>query len=138
MGTIMTVEANKALITSFVEEVLQQGNVEAIPNYFRPNTFWAGTIQQLLTYQRAAFPDLQWTIDSMVAEGDQVVAKLSYSGTNTGPVFFQPPTGKQVQIQQVWFFKIKEGKIASGDLIRDRLMLFEQLGIAPPAPQPSE
>lgn len=128
----MSIEENKKLIGEFIEDVFSQGNIDAIPNYFRPNTFWAGTIEKIITMQRTMMPDVEWTLDEMIAEGDKVVARLTFQGTFTGEGAMHPPTGNRVQMGCVWIFRMKENKIVSGDSVMNMLMLFEQLGVAPP------
>lgn len=132
----MTITANKQLVQDFIDDVFCGGNHEAIPQYFRPNTFWAGTIAGLLGTYRQALPDITWIVDDLIAERDKVVAQLTFQATFTGDGLRHAltgdpiePTGNRVQMGCVWIFKIKEGKIAGGDMVIDRLMLFQQLGI---------
>ena len=42
---------------------------------------------------RSVFPDLEWRIDDLIAEGDKVVARTTMRGTHRGKFFGIPPTG---------------------------------------------
>jgi predicted ester cyclase len=59
----------------------------------------------------AAFPNGQITTEGLIAEGDQVVERFSFRGTNTGSLMHAPPTGKKVTFTGVSVFRIANGKI---------------------------
>jgi len=59
-----------------------------------------------------AYPDLRFTVDDLVAEADRVVIRWTMRGTNTGPMFGQPPTGQSVEQTAIVIFGIAGGKIA--------------------------
>src|SRR5687767_11643016 len=60
----------------------------------------------------AAFPDGQTTSEDLIAEGDKVVERFSFTGTNTGSFLGAPPTGKRVRGTGISIFRIADGKIA--------------------------
>ena len=61
----------------------------------------------------AAFPDIHWTVDSIVSEGDKVAVQLTSTGTHTGGPFWGfPPTNKKRRMTQHIFIWIADGKIA--------------------------
>lgn len=81
----------------------------------------------------AAFPDLHYTIEDMVAEGDKVVTRWIALGTNTGPLFGNlPPTGKPIRVEGVTIERIADGKIAETRGAFDNMGLMQQLGFIPP------
>ena len=82
-------------------------------------------VYQFLT----AFPDVQVTIDDLIAEGDKVVARIRATATNTGPFAGQPPTGKKVEIHSIRIYRIVDNKIVDTWAMQDRLGLMEQLGL---------
>lgn len=87
---------------------------------------------------RDQFPDLQFTIQSSVADGDTVACRIVSSGTNLGPLNgILPPTGKRFEAEQSHWFRVKEGKLAEHWATRDDLAAMIQLGVitapGPPA-----
>jgi steroid delta-isomerase-like uncharacterized protein len=84
--------------------------------------------QQIAAAFRAAFPDLRWHVDLMLAEGDLVAARWTASGTNTGPWAGMAATGKPATFSGVNIFRIRDGKVAEIWNHRDDLGLAQQLG----------
>src|SRR5215469_991741 len=100
----MTAEQNKALASRFVEEVINQGHIDRAGEFFTANYvdhfpappgFPTGVegLKQYFTLFRQAFPDIHYTIDDTVAEGDKVVQRLTGSGTMKGEFLGIPATG---------------------------------------------
>lgn len=54
------------------------------------------TYKQLVTMFRAGFPDIKMTVEDLVAEGEEFVARWTWRGTNQGEFQGMPPTGKRV------------------------------------------
>ncbi|MGA2002035.1 MAG: ester cyclase [Terriglobales bacterium] len=81
---------------------------------------------------RQAFPDGQYTVDQVIAEGDLVVVRFTGRGTNTGTGNHLPATGKPIEMTGVAIFRMAGGKIAEEWTEYDRLSLLRQLGLAPP------
>jgi len=79
----------------------------------------------------AAFPDGQVTTDDLVAEGDKVVERFSFRGTNTGSFLGAPPTGKQVTSSGMSIYRIANGKIVEHWGENDALGTMQQLGLIP-------
>jgi steroid delta-isomerase-like uncharacterized protein len=74
------------------------------------------------------FPDLTIAIDDLIAEGDQVVWRITASGTHRGAFFGVPATGKPVTFGAHYTFRIADGKIVERWSAIDRLTLLVQLG----------
>jgi len=81
---------------------------------------------------RAAFPDLRYTLDDVVAEGDQVAVRWHWTGTHRGPFRGFPPTEKAVTNSGAGIFRLNGGKIVAAVLETDRLGFLEQIGVVPP------
>ncbi len=79
----------------------------------------------------SAFPDGQTTTEDLVAEGDKVVERFSFRGTNTGSFLGAPPTGKQVASSGMSVFRIAGGKIVEHWGENDALGTMQQLGFVP-------
>ncbi len=76
-------------------------------------------------------------IVDVTAEGDRVVLRAIFDGTHTGMLEFKTPmpaTGKHVSIEQVFTFRMKDGKIVETWMTMDRLDFQKQLGLYPPPP----
>lgn len=141
----MSTEQNKLRVRRFYEEVWNKGHLEvaeelAAPDCVRhdpsgPMLSGPEGFKQTAAMLRAAFPDLQLSIDFMVAEADMVVARWTIRGTQQGPLGPIPPTGKRVEFAGVNIFRMASGKIVEIWNHRDDLLMYQQLGVSPPQPQ---
>ena len=68
---------------------------------------------------RSAFPDFHNEVEDLLAEGDTVVARLTYRGTHRGEMFGIPPTGKVVEYTGTAIFYILDGLIHDGWVMGD-------------------
>src|SRR5947209_19045224 len=102
----MSLHKNKANFAAIPEEVFNKGNLAAIEELFTsaytdhtplPPGFPSGLagVYAFVTMLREAFPDLHYTLDDAIAEGDKVVGRVTVTGTNTGPFMGMPATGKR-------------------------------------------
>ena len=83
----------------------------------------------------AAFPDLHYETDELVAEGDTVVQRFTITGTHGGEFMGLPASGRPIRFSGVSFFLLKDGKIVEHWGLQDGLTLMIQLGIfTPPGP----
>ncbi len=136
----MNVEANKALVRRFYDEVWRRGNVSFAEDVFeddyvrhdlRPTQAAAGGAGQALIAEqfRRAFPDLEWRVDLVPGDGDLVAARWTASGTHTGAWGDVAPTGKNVTFSGVNIFRFGDsGKVVEIWNHRDDHGLREQLG----------
>ncbi len=136
----MSVEQNKALDRRYVEEVLDKGNLAVIDEIMAPN--YVGHVpgfppsdregdKQLIAMFRAAFPDLHFTLEDQIGEGDKVVHRLTARGTHKGEFQGIPPTGKQVTVTGININYFVEGKVVESWGIIDMVGLMQQLGVMP-------
>jgi steroid delta-isomerase-like uncharacterized protein len=79
-----------------------------------------------------AFPDLQTTIEDLIAEGDKVAVRQTWRGTHTGSFLGIAPTGKQVTFTSTEFYQVAGGKLAEEWVELDMLGLLQQIGAIPP------
>lgn len=130
-------EKNKAIIQDLYEKVMNKRDMSLLPlivseEYTGPEGskgvagFTAPTAPLI-----AAFPDIQWKISSMVSDGDKVVAKWTWYGTQTGDYKNIPATGKAIHINGVAVYQLKNGKIIAGEVQTDRLGFLTGLGVLP-------
>ncbi len=76
-----------------------------------------------------AFPDYRHVIEELIAEGDLVVARLSYHGTHESEFEGIPATGNAVTYNGMQFFRIVDGVIKEWWLVEDNLGFMSQLGM---------
>ena len=76
---------------------------------------------------RTAFPDLRATIDEVFANGDWVTARLTWTGTNTGELFGQSPTGRSVSVTEMEIARCENGRIVELRQVIDLPGLMAQL-----------
>ncbi|MGI0037231.1 MAG: ester cyclase [Nitrososphaera sp.] len=74
-------------------------------------------------------PDFQTSIHDMVAEGDLVALRISWSGTHRGELMGIPPTGKHVNVTEMQFCRISNGKIAERWVEADLSGMLRQMGL---------
>ncbi len=141
----MTVEENKAVVRREMAELFNHtGNLDAVeeiisPDYvsYEPTSGETRGIEgarQFAATFRQAFPDLQNTIEDMVAEGDRVVVHFRARGTHEGETeAFGPATGKRMDITGITIKRVSEGKIAEAWTNFDALGMMQQLGMIPEA-----
>jgi steroid delta-isomerase-like uncharacterized protein len=139
----MTTEENKALLHHFYEEVFNQKNVAAIDDYIAANFVNHSAsqlgmtggdlehVKQFVSMAMQAFPDLHYTVEDLLAEGDKIVARITISGTQQGAFMGIPATGKHATISDIEIFRIAGGKAVENWVQADFLGLLQQLGVVP-------
>jgi steroid delta-isomerase-like uncharacterized protein len=91
--------------------------------------------KQRIAAFRAAFPDLQVTIDEVIADGETFASRTTITGTHTGPLMGIPPTGRRVRVGGVDLGRIRSGKAQERWGGADTFSLLQQLGVlGQPAP----
>ena len=137
----MTLEENKRFMRHFVDEAINRKNLDAIDKLVVPDFIehvplpgqgpgrdgLKGAIGMFLT----AFPDLAWTTDEQIAEGDKVVSRFTWTGTHRGEFLGIPPTQRSVTVWGVVIDVVKQGKFAESRIIMDTMGLMQQLGVLP-------
>jgi len=81
---------------------------------------------------RAAFPDIHFANDDILADGDKVVARWTCTGTHRGPFRGIAPTGKHISFIGINIFRLRDGKIVERWAVEDVVSLMQQLR-SPPA-----
>jgi predicted ester cyclase len=78
----------------------------------------------------AQFPDFHMQVESLVAEGDLVAARVRSEGTNDGPLNgVIPATGKRFSAEQTHWYRVADGQLAEHWATRDDLTAMMQLGV---------
>jgi len=137
----VSLEQNKALVRRFLDEVIGRGDLEAADGLCAADLAWhgvgVGELADLATFKRAvapfltAFPDLRVTAEDLLAEGDRVVARYTWRGTQRGEFFGIPATGRSVEVAGTSIYRLAGGKIVEEWWLEDMLGLMRQLGAIP-------
>lgn len=93
-------------------------------------------VMQVLQLFKNAFPDMEITVEDLLAEGDLVVDRVSAQGTQTGAMLGIPPTNKAVHLQAINTHRYADGKVAELWHLEDNFGMLVQLGVVPPPPNP--
>jgi steroid delta-isomerase-like uncharacterized protein len=80
---------------------------------------------------RAAFPDMQFTLQDVVASDDRVAVRWTMEATHRGPLVGIPATGKRVEQRANVIYRFEDGKIAEGWALVDQVGMLRQLGFDP-------
>jgi steroid delta-isomerase-like uncharacterized protein len=139
----MTSEENKQFMQRFVEEVINQKNLDALDTLvaqdFVEQVPFPGQgpgregLRYAISTFLAAFPDLHWTVEEQIAEGEKVVSRFRMTGTHQGAFLGIAPTGKSVEVWGIVIDVVRAGKFAESRIIMDTIGLMQQLGALPPA-----
>ena len=137
-------EHNKTIIRQFIDETLNKGDIEAVERFVAQDVIeevpFPGQgpgiegLKDVLAGMRAAFPDMRWTVQEQIAEGDKVVSRFEWTGTHRGPFLGVEPTGRPVQMWGIVIDRLQDGKIKNTRILMDALGLMAQLGVFPPQP----
>jgi steroid delta-isomerase-like uncharacterized protein len=111
---------NKAVAMRVFDEIFNQGRFEVAAEIYAPDFQNHGlprsvdlkTDQEAVHAEKKAFPDLQMSVQQMVAEGDKVAVLWTFQGTHTGSGYEGlPPTGTKVEIRGITIWRIVDGRI---------------------------
>ena len=138
----MSIEQNKALVRQMVEEIFNRGNTSLAAEFLAPDFVEREElppgipsdregVTQLTTMLRSAFPDFKATIDDIIAEGDKVVIRQTWTGTHKGEFMGVPPTDKSVSFGVIDIIRVAGGKFVEHWGQMDSMGLMQQLGAIP-------
>jgi ketosteroid isomerase-like protein len=120
-------EENKAMMRRMVEGINAGAEEATVDELFAPRA--APRVKRLFAEFRAAFPDWQEEIVQLVAEGDTVAGRFRCSGTHLGEFLGEAPTGKRMDVEEVFFLRVEEGKFVDFWALEDSLNRMRQLGL---------
>jgi steroid delta-isomerase-like uncharacterized protein len=145
----MSAEDLKAKTIEGFERMFNQGDLSYADTGIDPGgtdhqeplgTDFIPHLKDVVTKLRAGFPDLRFEVHEAIAEGDLVATRSTMTGTHRGrldlgPLAALPPTGKQVSVRHMHFFRYKDGRLVDMWHVWDVPALMRQLGA--PAPEVS-
>src|SRR5579872_1723644 len=137
----MTTETNRAVMGRFLEfintasekmaaELISPNAVFHVPGRSEPMRGPAGYLA-IIGMMRGGFPDIQWTLEELIAEGDKVAARFTMRGTHKGAFFGVPPSGKKIEVKAMNFYRMADGQIVEETGQPDLLGLLRQIGAVP-------
>lgn len=144
----MSAEENKAVSRRWFEEVFGEGKLELADELMAADV----TIhepatpalpdgiegaRQLVSTYRSAFPDLHFTVEDVLAEGDKVVVRWTGRGTHNGDLPGIPATGRNSTVTGISIDRFENGKVAESWINWDTLGMLRNIGVMP-APQTAE
>ncbi|WP_431121883.1 ester cyclase [Variovorax paradoxus] len=112
------------------DELVSPDAIFHVPGHPEPVRGPAGYLA-IIQMMRGGFPDIQWTLEEMIAEGDKVAARFTMKGTHLGAFFGVPPTGNKIAVQAMNFYRLADGQFVEERGQPDMLDLLQQIGAAP-------
>jgi steroid delta-isomerase-like uncharacterized protein len=85
----------------------------------------------IITMMRGGFPDIQWTLEDLIIEGDKAAARFTMTGVHNCEFFGVPPTGKVIVVQAINFYRLENEQIIEEHGQPDMLGLLRQIGAIP-------
>ena len=139
----MSAETNKAVMRRFVEfintaseklaeELISPDAIFHVPGRPEPMRGPAAYLA-IIGMMRGRFPDIQWTLEEMIAEDDKVAARFTMRGTHRGTFFGVPATGRIIAVQAMNFYRLSRGQFVEERGQPDLLGLLQQIGAMPAA-----
>jgi steroid delta-isomerase-like uncharacterized protein len=140
--TAANVVTNKALVSRYIKDVLSAGHLELLDQLLAPD-FIDSTpgapqdvkgpevIRRSQARAHQLFPEIVYTIEDLIAEGDKVVARYTVRARTQNT----DTPGKSVEVTGITVFRIADGRIREAWIINDQIELFQQLGYTLQPPQ---
>lgn len=132
-------EMNKTLALQTME-ALHQRDLDSVRANMAPQARFYGWAPEpldadghkaFMSALLTAFPDSNFIIDDVIAEGDKVAVRHRLQGTHQAELQGIPATGRQVEIGAVVIFRIENGRVAEAWLNADIMGMMQQLGVVP-------
>ena len=140
----MSDDANREFIERYFDEVTNKGDLDLADELFAPDyihhdpanpdpkgVVGVEDVKRHLKELIDAFPDMQFIVDDVISQGDDVVARWTATLTHTGDYFGIPPTNKSAVITGMNTWRLENGMAVEGWVNRDDLQLLQQLGVIP-------
>jgi len=138
MAFSMLVATTADLVHRFYDDLWNRWDDDLVPEVLDPEFEFRGSLgtstlgrdgwRSYRDTVRAGSPDFHNEVVTLVCEGPRAAARLSYSGTHTGPLLGRPATGRRFQFAGAAFFTVADGRLVSAWVLGDLAGLREQLG----------
>jgi len=138
-GQDLRADKNKAIVRRVFTDILSQGKFEVAAEIYAKDFVNHETTKDLGLDEseavdrgwRAAFPDLELTLEREIAEGDFVTVLWTGRGTNTGSGNGLDATGKKAEGRGISIFRVVNGRIKEEWTETSQLLILRQLGLFP-------
>ncbi len=130
-------QQNKEVVRRIYEDVLNKRNTTLLTDLVSNEYVGirgikgAAGMEAALSPLVQAFPDIQWKIEELIAEGNKVVVKWKWLGTNKGPYLRLVATGKAISNEAIAIYELAEGKVTGVYMLTDRLGFMQQMEAVP-------
>jgi len=135
MNTLQSPEKNKETVRNLYEKILNERKLALLDRIISEDytgiqgekgvAGFAGTVNSVIS----GFPDIKWTVEDLIAEGDKVVIRWTWTGTNTGTLLGLAPSNKHVTNHAIAIYQFKNDKIVHAWMQSDRLGVLQQVGV---------
>ena len=139
----MSESGNRAVVQRFLEEVINEGRLEQADEIVAEDFVELDPLpgqrqgreglKEVIGMLRAAFPDMHWVVEEMIAEGEKVVTRFTWTGTQQGTFMGIPATGRSVVVKGVVIDRIVGGMMTDSRILMDTMGMMQQLGVIPGA-----
>jgi steroid delta-isomerase-like uncharacterized protein len=138
-------QRNGDILRRWFEEVWNQGHEAAIAEMLTEDCLAHGLgaggevtrgvegFKPFVRQLRGAMPDIRFTIDAVIEEGDLVAARWTARAVHSGDDLGVPATNKPLTITGMTFLRIRDGRIAEGWNNWDMLGMMHAIGLPPAA-----
>ena len=133
---------NASIVRRFLEETINQDRLDTAAAFV-----WEDVVEQVpfpgqgpgleglknvLRSMRTAFPDIHYSTEEQIAEGDKVLTRFEWTGTHRAEFLGVPATGRAVKVWGMVLDRLEDGRIKDTRILMDLLGLMIQLGVVPP------
>ena len=138
----MSTEQNKSIVRRWIEQGWNQGNLAVVNELYAADVVQhdpsspvpvtsAEALRQYVAAFKSALPDLHFSVDDLLAEGDKVMWCFTSRGTHQGPLMGIPATGRTATVTGMVLFRLVDNKIAEVWVNFDTLGMLQQMGVIP-------
>ena len=138
----MSTEENKRISWRLQEDVFGQGKPEMVEELLAPDYVSHApgdpelgrepeAIKDIVRAYHSAFPDITFTVEKQVAEGDMVVTRWMARGTHLGEFMGVAPSGRRIEVSGMSMDRILGGRIVENWNNWEALELMRQIGAIP-------
>jgi predicted ester cyclase len=131
-----TSETIEQISRAVIERGFNHGDLEGLDAVVAPDmiehqdgaTSGIEGLRALITELRTAFPDLHLAIEDTATSGETAWFRIRSTGTNDGPLFGRPPTGRPIDITVIDVMRVEHGRMVEHWGVADRLAMLKQIG----------
>ena len=134
-------ETNKVIVRRWFDEIYTKKRLELMDELHAEDFVWHGPsgatvtsrdgMRDLLRVYIAAFPDVHFTVEDQMSDGDQVVTRWSARATHSGEFEGTAPTGNSIMFTGITISRLENGQLVEEWENFDEMSLMRQIGAVP-------